>query len=172
MLCKSPAIWTTLPYKMVSKWMYLVDLVEMTLEFAEALLYQLTLSIRLPNLSQRATQCTVCLNYRNGSISFKIQEFAYMICVTFKVYILFLVENARIYLHLRNRSTDGIWKLTEFANNTMLLNLVLLARNAILRQAYVSISAVRYFLKSERLQTRKKKYITFTKSSSEKTKTK
>ena len=45
--------------------MCLVDLVEETLKFVESLLYQLlTPTTRLPNLSQRATQCTVCLNYK------------------------------------------------------------------------------------------------------------
>ena len=50
--------------------MCLVDFpVEETLEFVEALLKQLlTPSIRLPNLSQSATQWTVCLNYKYGSI--------------------------------------------------------------------------------------------------------
>ena len=43
----------------------LIDLVEETLEFVEALLRQLlTPTIRLPNFSQRATQCTVFLNYK------------------------------------------------------------------------------------------------------------
>ena len=45
--------------------MCLVDLVEKTLEFVEAFLYQLlTPTIRLLNLFQRATQFTVCLNYK------------------------------------------------------------------------------------------------------------
>ena len=49
--------------------MCLVDLVEETLEFVEALLYQLlTPTIRLPNLSQRATQFTVRLNYKYRSL--------------------------------------------------------------------------------------------------------
>ena len=47
--------------------MCLVDLDEETLEFVEALLYKsLTPMIRLPNLSQRAMQFTVCLNYKYG----------------------------------------------------------------------------------------------------------
>ena len=49
--------------------MFLVDLVEETLEFVEASLYQLlTPTIRLQNLCERATQCTVCLNYKYGSL--------------------------------------------------------------------------------------------------------
>ena len=45
--------------------MCLIDLVEETLEFVEALLYQLLApSIKLPNLFQSAKQCTVCLNYK------------------------------------------------------------------------------------------------------------
>ena len=52
-------IWATLPHKKVSKCglveilnfdMCLVDLVEKTLNFVEALLHRLTLAIRLPNL--------------------------------------------------------------------------------------------------------------------------
>ena len=75
MLCTLPAhTFLTLSYKKVLKCskieilnlgMCLVDLVKETLEFMEALLYQLlTPTTRLPNLSQRATQFMVCLNYK------------------------------------------------------------------------------------------------------------
>ena len=48
---------------------FILDLAEETLEFLEGLSYQLlTPTIRLPNLSQRATQFTVCLNYKYGSL--------------------------------------------------------------------------------------------------------
>ena len=63
--------------------MCLVDLDEETLEFVEALLYQsLTPTIRLPNLSQRATQFTVCLHYKYGSL-LKNTVMRDMICVVF-----------------------------------------------------------------------------------------
>ena len=63
--------------------MCLVDLDEETLEFVEALLYQsLTPTIRLPNLSQRAAQFTVCLNYKYGWL-LKNTVIRDMICVIF-----------------------------------------------------------------------------------------
>ena len=67
--------------------MYLVDLVEETLEIVKALLYQfLTPTIRLPNLSQQAKQFTVCLNYKSTRC-FKNTVIQDMICVIFKVYV-------------------------------------------------------------------------------------
>ena len=77
--------------------MCLVDLVEGTLEFVEALLYQLlTPTIRLPNLSQRAT-----------ARGFKNAVIRDLIYVMFKVYIHFSVEKRKdIFSHFRNRSTD------------------------------------------------------------------
>ena len=61
--------------------MCLVVLVEETLEFVEALLYQsLKPTIRLPSLSQRATQFTVCLNYKNGSLLLKYSNPGYDLC--------------------------------------------------------------------------------------------
>ena len=74
-ITSSCLIGTALPYKKVSKYSWIetsnldmcsVDLVEETLEFLEALFYQLlTPSISLPNLFQHcAMQCTVCLNYK------------------------------------------------------------------------------------------------------------
>ena len=62
--------------------MCLVDLDEQTLEFVEALLCQ---SIRLSNLSQRATQFTPARCFKNTVIRD-------MICEIFKVYIHFSVE--------------------------------------------------------------------------------
>ena len=97
--------------------MCLVDLVEETLEFVKALLYQLlTPTIRLPNLSQRATQCTVRLNYKYGS-RFKNTVIRDTICVIFKVYIHLTLEKRKDIFHSKNRSTYDIRKLTEFANN-------------------------------------------------------
>ena len=68
--------------------MRFVDLDEESLEFVEALLYQtLTPTIRLPNLSQRATQFTArCLKNR------VIRD---MICVIFKVNIHFSAEKRK-----------------------------------------------------------------------------
>ena len=61
--------------------MCLVDFVEETLEFVEALLYQsLTPTIRLPNLSQHATQFTVCLNYKYGLLFLKYSNPGYDLC--------------------------------------------------------------------------------------------
>ena len=68
--------------------MCLVNLDEEALEFVEALLYQsLTPTIRLPNLSQRATQFT--------ARCFKNTVIRDMICVIFKVYIHFSVEKRK-----------------------------------------------------------------------------
>ena len=77
--------------------MCLVDLVEETLEFVEALFDQLmTHTVRLLNLSQRATQFTVCLNYKYGR-RFKEKKTVIrdMICVIFKIYTHFLVEKRK-----------------------------------------------------------------------------
>ena len=75
--------------------MCLVDLVKETLEFVETLLYQsLTPTIRLLNLSQRATQFTVCLSYKYDLLP-KNTVIRDMICVIFKVYIHFSVEKRK-----------------------------------------------------------------------------
>ena len=64
--------------------MCLVVLVEETLEFVETLLYQsLTPTIRLLNLSQRATQLTVRLSYKYGSLLLKYSNPGYDLCDTY-----------------------------------------------------------------------------------------
>ena len=76
--------------------MCLVDLVEGILKFVEALLYQLLVpSIRLPNLFQRTTQCTVCLNYNysHPGRSRKQQSFNQMTIGNYNLPLLF----ARFY---------------------------------------------------------------------------
>ena len=76
--------------------MCLVDFVEKTLEFVEALLYQLlTPSIRLTSLSQhRATQCTVCLNYKYARY-LKDTVIRDLICVIFKICVHFSLEKRK-----------------------------------------------------------------------------